>query len=114
MDIDRNAPATKGDLIDAVAQIRGEMGEGFAQIRGEIGDSVAQLRSEMSHQYDDLRETLRDNETKLLKAFYSFAETNQQRLTATERDAAAMKDRLAMVETRLTEVEKRLNMPPAI
>jgi hypothetical protein len=48
---DLKAPATKGDLL--------------------------QLRSEMNHQYDDLKETLRDSETKLLQAFYSFAESNQ-------------------------------------
>jgi hypothetical protein len=61
---DPNAPATKNDLQGAVQQ----------------------LRSEMQHQYDDLKETLRDSETKLLQAFYSFAES---------------------------KVEKRLNMPPA-
>jgi hypothetical protein len=55
---DLNAPATKGDLQGAVEQ----------------------LRSEMHQQYDDLKETIRDSETKLLKAFYSFAESNQQRL----------------------------------
>ena len=63
---DLNAPATKGDLQEAVQ------------------GAVEQLRSEMNHQYDDLKETLRDSETKLLKAFYSFAESNQQRLAQVE------------------------------
>jgi division protein CdvB (Snf7/Vps24/ESCRT-III family) len=58
-------------------------------------------------------ETMRDIQTEMLKAFYSFAETNQKRLTEAEREAAALKDRLATVESRLMEVEKRLNMPPA-
>ena len=49
---DQNAPATKAD--------------------------VAQLRAEMNHQYDDLKETMRDSETKLLQAFYSYAESNQK------------------------------------
>ena len=89
--MDDNAPATRTDLKQAVDQ----------------------LRSEMQHQYDDLKETLRDSETKLLQAFYSFAETNQKRLTETEREAAALKDRLAIVESRLIDIEKRLNMPPA-
>jgi len=34
-------------------------------------------------------------------------------MTETERETAALKDRLATVESRLMEVEKRLNMPPA-
>jgi hypothetical protein len=56
---DLNAPATKGD------------------IQGAVQGAVEQLRSEMQHQYDDLKETIRDSETKLLQAFYSFAESNQ-------------------------------------
>jgi hypothetical protein len=50
---DLNAPATKGDIL--------------------------QLRTEMNHQYNDLVERIADSETKLLQAFYSFAESNQQR-----------------------------------
>jgi hypothetical protein len=62
---------------------------------------------------DELIETIRDSETKLLKALYTFAESNQARLTANERETAALKDRLAIVESRLTEIEKKLNLPPA-
>jgi hypothetical protein len=88
---DLDAPATKRDL------------QGVAE----------QLRSEMQHQYDDLKETIRDSETKLLQAFYSFAESNQQRLALVEGNTNAVIVRLATLETRLLEVEKRLNMPPA-
>jgi outer membrane protein OmpA-like peptidoglycan-associated protein len=88
---DLDAPATKRDL------------QGVAE----------QLRSEMQHQYDDLKETIRDSETKLLQAFYSFAESNQQRLALVEGNTNAVIVRLATLETRLLVVEKRLNMPPA-
>ena len=67
----------------------------------------------MHLQYDDLKETLRDSETKLLQAFYSFAESNQHRLALVESNANAVIARLATLETRILEVEKRLNMPPA-
>lgn len=73
---------------------------------------VGQLRSEFQHGFDELKETLRDSETKLLQAFYTFAESNQKRLSEVERENAGLKDRLATFESRLTEVEKRLNMPP--
>ncbi len=88
---DSSAPATKGDLQGAVDQ----------------------LRTEMHHQYDDLKETFRDTETKLLQAFYSFAESNQQRLALVEGNTNAVIVRLATLESRLLEVERRLNMPPA-
>jgi hypothetical protein len=67
----------------------------------------------MQHQYDDLKETIRDSETKLLKAFYSFAESDQQRLALVEGNTNVVIVRPATLETRLLEVEKRLNMPPA-
>jgi hypothetical protein len=91
MAADSNSPATKGDL----AQLHVEM------------------RTEMSSVEERLTERLRDVETHLLSAFYSFAASNQKRVGEVEHDAAGIKDRLAILEFRLTEVEKRLNMPPA-
>ena len=95
---DPNAPATKADV---------------AEVRAEMHDLNAQLRSEMQHQYDDLKETLHDAETKLLQAFYTYAESNQKRMASVESENAALKSRLSTIEDRLTDVERRLNMPPA-
>ena len=83
---DPNAPATKAD--------------------------VQNLRSEIQALRDELVEVFRDGETRLLKVFYSFAESNQKRLAEIETDASAVKSRLATLENRLLAVEKRLNMPP--
>jgi len=88
---DLNAPATKGDLRGAVDQ----------------------LRAEMNHQYNGLVQRIAGSEMKLLQAFYSFAESNQQRIALVEGNTTAVIARLATLETRLLEVEKRLNMPPA-
>jgi len=62
---------------------------------------------------DELVETIRDSETRLLNAFYTFAQSNQQRLTQTEGNATAVISRLATLESRVTQLEKRLNLPPA-
>jgi predicted nucleic acid-binding Zn-ribbon protein len=83
---DSNAPATKGD--------------------------IQQLRTEMNHQYNDLVERISDSETKLLQAFYTYAESNQKRVASIEMESAGLKSRLSTIEDRLTGVEKRLNMPP--
>jgi hypothetical protein len=88
---DLNAPATKGDLQGGVEQ----------------------LRSEMQHQYDDLKETLRDSETRLLQAFYGYTQTTDAKLKEGEQSDIALRQRLTAVESRILEVEKRLNMPPA-
>ena len=95
---DPNAPATKADL-EALEERMNERHE--------------MLRTEVQHGFDDLKEAFRDGQTELLKAFYSFAQTTQKRLTEVEREAAGLKERLAIVEERLTDVERKLNTPPA-
>jgi hypothetical protein len=91
---DLNAPATKGDL---------------ELLRGES----EQLRSEMNHQFDDLKETVRDIQTEILKAFYGYTQTTDAKLKESDQADYALRQRLTVVESRLLEVEKRLNMPPA-
>ena len=88
---DLNAPATKGDLQGAVEQ----------------------LRSEINHQFDDLKETVRDIQTEILKAFYGYTQTTDAKLKESDQADYALRQRLTVVESRLLEVEKRLNMPPA-
>ena len=75
--------------------------------------AVEQLRSEAAHQYNDIVERISDSETKLLKAFYSFGQTNSKRMVELEGNEAALRGRIAVLEDRLLEVEKRLNIPPA-
>jgi hypothetical protein len=118
-----NSPATKQDLEQVrseitlvrvetkqeITQLRSEI----AEVRSELKQDVAQLRSEMSHQYNDLVERITDSETKLLKAFYSFAQTNSQRMVELEGNDAGLRHRVGTLEVRLLEVEKRLNIPPA-
>ena len=96
-----SAPATKQDI----QQLRSEM----EQLRSEM----EQLRSEMGHQYNDLVERMADGETRLLNAFYGFAQSNNKRISEVEDNETALRSRMATLENRLMEVEKRLNMPPA-
>ena len=69
--------------------------------KGDIADSE-----------DRVKERLRDIETKLLNAFYGYAKSNDKRVLETEGNEAVLRSRLATLETRLTDVEHRLNMPP--
>ncbi len=62
---------------------------------------------------DELTEVMRDIETKLLKAFYGFAEPTQQRLTQNEGVSHRLDERVATLERRVTDIEKRINFPNA-
>jgi 4-hydroxyphenylpyruvate dioxygenase-like putative hemolysin len=97
-----NEPATKADLN----RVEEKLGAGLNRVE-------EQLRSEFQHGFDHLAEAIHDSEMRLLKAFYTFAESNQQRLTQVEGNTTAVISRLATLESRITEIEKRLNMPPA-
>ena len=99
---DRNAPATKGDISDAVELLRGETAQfraenklefervraenrlEFERVRAENKLQLDQLRAEMNHGYNDLVERMDDGQTALLKAFSHFAESNQKRMIEVE------------------------------
>jgi hypothetical protein len=61
---------------------------------------------------DELIESIRDIQTVTLKAFYGFAQTIQDRFKENDDSEAAIKRRMTTLESRILEVEKRLNLPP--
>jgi len=60
----------------------------------------------------DVLEAVRDIETKLLNAFYGYAKSNDARVLQGEANETVLRNRMSTVESRLTEVERRLNIPP--
>ncbi len=102
---DLNQPATKGDLKELRMLTKGDV----AELKGDID----LLRSEVNHQYRDLVERIADSQTELLKAFYGYAQGNNKRVAELEGNEGAFRSRLATIEDRILEVERRLNIPPA-
>ena len=93
---DQNAPATKSDL---------------AALETRLEQKFDQFRAETNHQYDDLKETIRDAQTEVLKAFYSFAESNRQRVAQLEGNQGALITRIGTLEDRMLELERKINFP---
>ncbi|MGD1072737.1 MAG: hypothetical protein ABSB15_21660 [Bryobacteraceae bacterium] len=106
---DRNVPATKGDIADLRSELKGSID----QLRTDSGEKLEQLRSEVNHGYNDIVERIHNSQTAVLKTFYSYAEGNKKRVAEFEDDGRTVRSRLATIEDRLLEVERRLNMPPA-
>src|SRR5688572_4878352 len=98
---DRNAPATKGDI----ANLRTEFKSDSATLRGEVHSDVILLQ-------EKLTEAFQDSETRILTAFYRYAEATQKHLQLLDGTDANILSRLGSMESRLLEVEKRLNIPP--
>jgi len=118
-------PATKQDLADVrevlkqdLADVRTELKQDVAEVRTELKQDVAEvrqevaiLRSEMNHQFDDLKETFRDSQTELLKAFYGFTESNRHRVGQVETGQAGLITRIGVLEDRMLELERKVNFP---
>lgn len=77
---------------------------------------LEEWKAEMTVRFDvfehRMENLLQQAEEKVLTAVFRLAETMQQRLIQAEAAQAAFNMRLATLEERLTELEKRLSMPP--
>jgi hypothetical protein len=102
-------PATKADLLALEQRLGQKLEQKLELFEQKFG---AKLTNATNQLREELIEAMRDTETRLLKAFYDFAESNQRRLTDSEREAAGLKERMGIIERRVTDIEKRLNMPP--
>ena len=111
MATDRNAPATKGDLEDLEARL-------VARFEGRMDALDSRFEGRMDAQerriLDQVAQLIHDSETRLLQAFYGFAEATNKRLNQVDGNTAIFLNRLGTVESRLLEVEKRLNIPPTM
>ena len=79
----------------------------------DLAELEKRLLGALAKQREELLEAIDDRETRLLKAFYTWAEAAQKHSVDLDRSDSSMRERMASLEGRITEVEKRLNMPPA-
>ena len=56
-------------------------------------------------------EAVRDIQTEILKAFYSFAESNRQRAAQLEGNQGALITRIGVLEDRMLNLERKVNFP---
>ena len=116
MDNDRTAPATKGDLEDFKVEVNTRF-EGLDQRLDGLDHRLADFQVEVNTRFEAfehrMEQFLSDMEGRIITSNYRLAESMLQRIKQAEGNQAAFNARLATLEDRLFEVEKRLNMPPA-
>jgi hypothetical protein len=71
------------------------------------------LRSEIGRQHDHVIERMREDETRLLEALYSVAESDHLRLAVPGRGTASVQECLTALEHCLFPIVRRLNSLPA-
>jgi hypothetical protein len=68
-------------------------------------------KADLQASEDRLTEIIRDTQTEVLKAFYSFAESNRQRVAQLEGNQGALITRVGVLEDRILELERKVNFP---
>ena len=79
--------------------------------KADLDNLGTELRSEMKSMEDRLVEAFRAGQTELLKAFYSFTESNRQRVTQLEGNQGALITRIGILEDRMLQLERKVNFP---
>ena len=72
---------------------------------------IASLRTEWQSLQDTLLERLDDRQNKVLQAIDSFVKSNQLRLAGIEVATEGMRKRLAILEERVLDLERKVNFP---
>jgi hypothetical protein len=115
-----NEPATKSDLLALKSDVLALKSD-LLVLESRFDAKLSALESRFDGKLDTLEQRMldrmggliHDSETRLLQAFYSFAETNNKRLAQFEATDVLLLTRVTTLESRVLEVEKRLNIPPA-
>jgi hypothetical protein len=76
-------------------------------------ESFDRLRAEMKQGHQRIAEKLQEMTTEIVRVFNTFAQINNNRGAELEGNEGAFGTRLANLEGRILECERRLNIPPA-
>ena len=79
---------------------------------GDVMEALERLNSRFDVFQGKMETDLAGVAESILSNVFRLAEALQSRVSDLERSDANMKHRLAMLEERLTELEKKLNLPP--
>ncbi len=107
--MENGQPATKQDL----AKLKDELLEADTRLKEDLLEALASRETQLKDELlAAMREAIHDAETRLLTAFYSFAETNSQHMAELDHGNTNVRHRVTSLELRVLEIEKRLNFPP--
>jgi hypothetical protein len=80
--------------------------------RGELKQQFELFRSDIRERTAELKGVIRACEAEMLKAIYGCAHRIDVGITEPELADMLFRSRLSAVESRVTEIERRINQPP--
>jgi hypothetical protein len=97
-------PATKREVTEALHATEERLTGALHNFEERVGELVRSSEERTI-------EAMRDIQTEMLKAFYGFTSSTQQRLGQLEGTDAAVNARLSTLEARVTDLERRVHFP---
>ena len=99
--------------FDAVDQRFDAVDQRFDRLEHRLKEEFHEIEVKLTKRMDDfaasLEEEIRDSQTEVLKAMVTTQEANLARF----KDFETLRERMAILERRLLEIEVRLRIPPA-
>jgi len=80
--------------------------------QAELRQACEQFRSEIRERAAELKETILAFQAEMLKAFYGYAHRIDAGVTESDLADMMLRSRLSAVESRVTDIERRMNQPP--
>ena len=99
-------PATQADLKALEQRLEGKIDAAEQRLEGKIDTAEQRM-------LDKVGEMIHASETRILTAFYGYTESTNRRIRTVEMAGTTFFSRIGVVEDRVTDIEKRLNLPPA-
>jgi hypothetical protein len=82
-----------------------------ADVDAVVTSAKNELRQEIKASEEHVIETMRDMQTELQKAFYSFTSSQHTRVSQLETNESAVVARLGTLEARVLDLERKVNFP---
>jgi len=80
----------------------------IAQTEDRLRQTEERLMGHMRETEERLVEQIRDTQTEIIRVFMDFQQRNESRATAQEKTTALLGERVASLEHRLLEIERKL------
>jgi chromosome segregation ATPase len=111
---------TKSELKAELEALESRLDQNLTAMEQRLGARIDAQEQKFEGRMDVRDERMRefmsqlvhDSETKLLQAFYGYAESTERHLKQLDMSSAGLLVRVSTLESRVMEVEKRLNIPP--
>jgi hypothetical protein len=85
-----------------------------ARAMGErLEEAIRNTQAEARAMEERLVEVIRDSQTEVIRSTFGFANSMDSKLKTSEAVEILLRQRVGILESRMLDVEKRLNMPPA-